>query len=588
MGNNVGIDVTSEKTRTRTLGGFAKQYAPQLVSAGLLLVMAINLLTVVARKNITIDETLAIPAGYYYLSAEAFHINNDHPPLPKMLAALPLLFFSMQAPSLDDLSNESSSQQTLTAAARFWTANRDHFKTIFFWARVPMIILTLLLGVLGFMFTRRLFNARAAVLAVTLFSLEPTILAHGRVIKDIHVAFAYLLFFFALYVYGSAPTLRRAILLGFACGLALAVKYSMVILFPILLLSGCALMLRPPPGAQRRRIMFQIIISAFAALLALNAAYFFRHQPLSVNDLKSLAHNAPAYSSVMPSLLKLFSVFAPPYFFLGAFLTFMHNDLGHPGFLLGEYSEHGWWYYFPIAFALKTTIPFLLLTIVSLAWAVWRACRWDVKFLILLAPVVIYAVPAMLAGINIGIRHFLPVFPFFFILAGALLDRLLNARRGRALARALVTIIMAVCAVEAVRAYPNYISYMNQLASGRPAWTYLSDSNIEWGDDSGALAAYLKAKGETRVRAAFLGGSVILPLYGVEYVDLLSPPEVTLEDTRYVALGASFLNGSTVPGWSEGSGRETPEQQHNYFARYRDRKPEAVFGNSIYLYREHE
>jgi 4-amino-4-deoxy-L-arabinose transferase-like glycosyltransferase len=550
--------------------------------------MAINLLTVVARKSITIDETLAIPAGYYYLTTEAFYIDNDHPPLPKMLAALPLLFFSVQAPPLDDRNNEASAQQTLTAGARFWSANRDHFETIFFWARVPMIILTLLLGALIFTFTRRLFNARAAALAVTLFSLEPTILAHGRVIKDIHVAFAYLLFFFALYVYGSAPTLRRAILLGLACGMALVVKYSMVILFPILLIFGCVFMLRPPPGVQRRWIMFQIMTAAFVALLALNAAYFFRHQALSVHDIQLLAHNVPAYSGTMLSLLKLSSLFAPPYYVLGAYDTFIHNDLGHPAFLLGEYGEHGWWYYFPVAFALKTTIPFLLLTIVSLAWAVWRASRRDMKFLILLTPVVIYAVPAMLANINIGIRHFLPVFAFFFILGGALLDRLLSVRKSRTLALALVIIIIAGCAAETVRAYPNYISYMNKLASGRPAWTYLSDSNVEWGDDAGALAAYLKARGETRVRAAFLGGSVVLPLYGAEYVDLLSPPGVTLEDTRYVALGASYLNGSTVPGWSEGSGRETEAQRQNYFARYRDRKPEAVFGNSIYLYREHE
>jgi 4-amino-4-deoxy-L-arabinose transferase-like glycosyltransferase len=566
----------------------AKQYAPQLISAGLLLVMAVNLLTVVAQKSITIDETLAIPAGYYYLKAKAFHIDHDHPPLPKMLAALPLLFFSVQAPSLEDPGNEPSARQTLTAANRFWSANRDHFQTIFFWARVPMIILTLLLGALVFTFTRRLFNTRAAVLAVTLFSLEPTILAHGRVIKDIHVAFAYLLFFFALYVYGSAPTLRRAILLGLACGLALSVKYSMVILFPILLLSGCALMLRPPPGAQRRQILFQITIAASAALLALNAAYFFSHQSLSVYDIQALAHNARAYSRTMLSMFRLLSVFAPPYFWLGAYATFVHNDLGHPGFLLGKYSEQGWWYYFPVAFALKTTIPFLLLTIVSLAWAVQRAIRRDIKFAMLLAPVVIYAAPAMLAGINIGIRHLLPVFPFFFILGGALLDRFLSARRARGLALVLVIIIIAGCAVEAVRAYPNYIPYLNQLALGRPGWTYLSDSNIEWGDDAGALGAYLKARGETRVRAAFLGGSVILPLYGVEYVDLLSPPEVNLEDTRYVALGASFLNGSTVPGWSEGSGRETPEQRHEFFAAYRARRPEAVFGNSIYLYRVKE
>ncbi len=585
----MGIDVTSEKsTTTRTISWIARQYAPNLISAGLLLIMAINLLTVVARKSITIDETLVIPAGYYHITEGAFQLAHEHPPLPQLLVALPLLFLSLQAPSLNDLANQPSSQQTVTAGARFWTANRDRFETIFFWARLPMIILTLLLGVLIFMFTRRLFNARAAVLAVTLFSLEPTILAHGRVAKDIYVAFAYLLFFFALYVYGSAPTLRRAILLGLACGLALVVKYSMLILFPILLVSGCIFLFRPPPGIQRRRIVFQITTAAFVALLVLNAAYFFRHQPLSVYDLESIANNAPAHSRTMLSLLQVSSVFAPPYFVLGAYETFMHNELGHPASLLGEYSDHGWWYYFPVAFALKTTIPFLLLTIISLAWAAWRTIRRDMKFLILLAPATIYAVPAMLAGINIGIRHFLPVFPFFFILGGALLDHWLSTRRARPVVYATVIVIIAACALEAVRAYPNYISYMNQFASGRPAWTYLSDSNIEWGDDTGALAAYLKARGETRVRAAFLGGSVILPLYEVKYVDLLSPPEVNLEDTRYVALGASFLNGSTVPGWSEGSGRDTRGQRQNYFARYRVRKPEAVFGNSIYLYREHE
>ena len=133
---------------------------------------------------------------------------------------------------------------------------------------------------------------------------------------------------------------------------------------------------------------------------------------------------------------------------------------------------------------------------------------------------------------------------------------------------------------------PRLYFYMNQLASSRPHWTYLSDSNVEWGDDSGALADYLKAKGETHVRAAFLGGSVTLPLYGVKYVDLLSPPEVHLEDTRYVALGASYLNGSTVSGWSEGSGRGHATAQ--LFRALSRPTAEAVFGNSIYLYQEHD
>jgi 4-amino-4-deoxy-L-arabinose transferase-like glycosyltransferase len=564
---------------------FAKQNVAHLIAAGLLLVMAVNLFSVIARKSITIDETLSISSGYYYLKARAFYLHSDHPPFSKLLAGLPLVFLPLETPELADLNEETSDDQTLIAAKRFWTANRQHFESIFFWARVPIVILTLLLGALVFIFARRLFNVRAAVLAVALFSLEPTILAHGRVVKDIHVAFVYLLFFFALYLYGSRPTLWRALWLGLACGLALVDKYSMVIVVPMLLLSFCFFYLRPPSGSERRQLVVHFLIAACCTIVMVRAAYLFVNQPLIEADIESLVRNDPARSTLLLTALDRSSAFAPPYFLHGVYRTFMHNEVGHPAFLLGVYSDHGWWYYFPVAFALKTTIPFLLITLVSLTWAAFGAVRRDVRFLILLAPVVIYGLMAMSAGINIGIRHLLPVFPFLFILGGALLDRLLRAQRNTRLAIAVVAVIIAACAAEAVRTYPNYIPYMNQFTSGRPAWQLLSDSNVEWGDDTGAVATYLKERGENRVRASFLGGSALLPLYGVEYVDLLSPPGTLMPETRYVALGASFLNGSTVPGWSEGSGRETKEQQRNFFADYRNRTPEAIFGGSIYLYR---
>src|SRR5687767_12869187 len=169
----------------------ASQIPAQLICAGLLLVMAINLLSVIARKSITIDETLVIPSGYYYLASRKFYIEPDHPPLSKLLAGLPLIFLPLKTPELADLIGEPSRDQTIFAANRFWTTNRQHFESVFFWARVPMVILTLLLGALIFSFARQLFNVRAGVLAVALFTFEPTILAHGRILKDIHVAFVY-------------------------------------------------------------------------------------------------------------------------------------------------------------------------------------------------------------------------------------------------------------------------------------------------------------------------------------------------------------------------------------------------------------
>src|SRR5678815_2857252 len=90
----------------------ATKYAPHLISATLLLVMAVNFLTIIARKSITIDETLAIPSGYYYLKTGAFNIDSDHPPFPKALSALPLLFLPLEAPKLDDIRDQHSDTQT--------------------------------------------------------------------------------------------------------------------------------------------------------------------------------------------------------------------------------------------------------------------------------------------------------------------------------------------------------------------------------------------------------------------------------------------------------------------------------------------
>ena len=547
--------------------------------------MAANLISVVARKSITIDETLAIPSGYYYLTKGAFNLNSEHPPLPKMLAALPLLFLPLEALPPDAAPSSNSAQRTVVSAQQFWQTNRAHFREIFFWSRVPMVLVTLLLGALVFVYARWLFGARAGVLAVALYSIEPNILAHGRIIKDVHAAFAYLLFFAALHLYAVGPTLRRAIFLGFAVGLALALKFSVALVVPVVLVGAITLIAcAPRRGERRRTILTQLVVAAFIALFVVNASYLFRHQPLILSDVAWIGQIAPSSPTSLIAVLDVASVLVPPYFLFGIISGLTRNAGDHQLFLLGLYSTKGWWYYFPVAFALKTTLPFLLLTLASLAWAVRRAIKQETKFLMLVAAVAIYALAAMLTRVNIGIRHFLPVFPFLFILGGALLDRVLQARR-RSLALAFTALLLVWMTFEVVRVYPDYVSYMSQITLRRPPWQCLSDSNIEWGDDSGALAEYLQARGEGRVRAALLGGSVLLPLYGVEYIDLLSPPGNPLPETRYVALGASFLNGSTVPGWSEGSGRETKEQQRNYFASYRERTPEAIIG-SIYLYRE--
>ena len=559
----------------------------EAICAVLLLLMAANLFASISRKSITNDEVVHIPAGYYHLVAGEFQLNNEHPPLIKMWAALPLLLVQPDEPLAPKTEEENFMERTWGFHERFWQTNLPRFQTISFWPRLMMIPITLALGVLIFIFARKLFGATAAVISVALYVLEPTVLAHGRIVHtDVPAALVYLLFFFALYEYSKEPGLKRALLLGLACSVALLTKFSMLVIVPVL---GVYLLVRffinRRDHQQRSQILFHGGLITAVILFLINAAYYFQHPPLAASDVRWVAMMSPSLLGFVTTFVRVVSKIVPTYYLFGVYNIELHNHFGHSASLLGQYNNVGWWYYFPVAFALKTTIPFLLLAIAALGWVVWRfAARRDKRFLWLAVPVGVYLAISLTSNINIGIRHLLPVYPFLFIAGGALLSQLLHARRKIGIV--VLVVLIGWMALEAVRTFPDYTPYMNQLASAHPHWYYLSDSNVEWGDDVGALAAYLKARGETKVSAALSGGWSTLGRYGVDYLDLLSVPPDKTPETRYVAVGASFLNGAPV---SMPAGRVmSNEQRINYLAGYRTRTPEATFGGSIYLYRVKE
>ena len=546
---------------------FVRSHAAEITSGALLAVMGLQMFTVIWSKSITVDELVMIPSAYYHLVDGDFQLIKEHPPLSKIVAATPLLFVQP---------NEQADHSA------FWDYNEKKYSSIAFWTRAAMIALTLALGGLIFYFARVLFGSRAAVLAVALFSLEPTMIAHGRVVQtDVPAALGYLLFFVALYWYFSAQTWRRAVLVGIAAGIALLAKFSMLLIGLVL----------PPVfvvlwwlGGRRRAIALHAALILLTMILVVNAAYFFQHAPLSDEDHNWIAANFNARAPVIDRATELVSNVVPKEFVLGTLFQVVHNRQGHSAGLLGMHGQMGWWYYFPVAFALKTTIPFLLLSVLAVGWAIFKLAKHrDLRFFWLLAPMLIYAVFVLFSNINIGVRYLAPVFPFLMIAGAGLLESVLKTRRVMALV--CVGALLAWIGVEAARAYPNHMTYMNQIAGGAPHWWYLSDSNVEWGDDVHGLARYLQQHGENRVADATLGGFGLLRFYGIERVDALVKPANDTDGPRYLAIGASYLNGSTVPEGPPGSGRDTLERRVNYFAAYRQQTPEAIIGGSIYVFR---
>lgn len=577
------FDVTH---RLRAALVWARVHTAELICAGILIVMGWQLLAVISRKSLTVDELVLIPAGYYHLVTSDRSLVREHPPLCKFLSGFPVLL--IQPNELQPAQTDREMKKVdldLKYEMRFWEDNRSRADTIAFWARVPMIMFALGLGVLIFIFTRDFFGKWAAVFAVALFSLEPTVLAHARVVQtDIPATFGLLLTILTLQRYLRDRTLKLAAGVGLASAIAMLAKFSMIIIVPILVIVCIALLWSE--RQDRWSIFAHALMAALVLLIVVNAAYFFHRSPITDGDQQWVIDSFPKSHDWVLSSVRLLRFLVPTDFLLGVYWQLHHTNQGHPTSLLGMHGRMGWWYYYPVAFALKTTLPFLLLSVTTLGWALYKLIKkTEWRLLFLLIPFGLYTVFLMMSPIAIGVRYYLPAFPFLFVLCGGMFDVLKQKWRQNGVP--IVSILVVVIAfgwllVEAFRAYPNHVTYMNQLASSRPHWWYLSDSNVEWGDDLKELASYLHARGETRVTTMALGDFLTLSFYGIERLNALGPvPQPT---PRFVALGASFLNGSTVPEVIEDK-YLSEEERINFFARFRQRTPEAVIGNSIYVYR---
>src|SRR5436853_22764 len=118
--------------------------------------------------------------------------------------------------------------ESLSQARSVVVASRRSLTQVLSWARARRagLICAALLGIAIFLFARRLFGERPGVIALAWFTLEPTVLAHGPLVHtDMTSAFALLLLAYAVYIYLSAPSFRRAIYLRAAIGLAPLMKF---------------------------------------------------------------------------------------------------------------------------------------------------------------------------------------------------------------------------------------------------------------------------------------------------------------------------------------------------------------------------
>jgi hypothetical protein len=388
--------------------------------------------------NHTIDEPDHLAAGMEYLSTGKYLYEDQHPPLARVFGALgPFL--------AGERFHRGAGSYREGYRILGWAAHYDRTLAL---ARAGMLPFFWIASAVVFLWGYRAGGPNAALVGTLLFTTLPPVLAHSGLVTTDMAAAAFIgATAYGSLVWADRPDGTRTILFGVLLGLACLSKFSAVVFLPAALL----LMHRVALWRNRRALA----IALAAAFAVIWAGYGF-----SFARVEYLHLRLPA-----------------PRFFTGLRTLWAHNAAGHAAYLLGRRSENGFWYYYPVALALKTPLAMLILLLIAL--------RRHIS-----SPPVLYSLAILLAAlpshINIGTRHVLPVFIGLSVACAMVAAPLLRHRVARWVVAALLLWHVTSGAVR----HPDYLSYTNEIAGSRPE-NYLADSDLDWGQDMKRLAAFL-------------------------------------------------------------------------------------------------
>jgi len=529
-------------------------------------------------KSPTFDETTHIAAGLSYVETGEIRANPQHPPLLKTLAGLSLLLAGVRLPDITETRQMIGGAGGENAVGRA-VISRNGPDRVMFWARLPFILLSAMLGLLIYLWGRKLAGDLAALAALFLYTLDPTILAHSYLVAmDVGLAFFTVLSLLALWEYLRRPSTTRLALCGLAMGALLAAKFSAVFLLPVAAALLLAAVRWPPQPVPDDRSHFLRPYS--------------RSGPDTSNASAVHGYAAGACAFLAMCLVATLVIqalyFSPGGLFLYA-TGLQRVNIDHaPGYLvfLAGRLQHNFAGYFAAAYLLKEPIASLLLVAIGLA-ALVRSRTISVldKLFLLLPPAVLFAAHTIWAD-NMGIRYMIPELPFACLIGGLGAAWLIQNRSWWT--KPLAAILAVWTVVAAIGIYPDHLAYFNEAAclpgnldrigidgGARCGPLWLDDSNVDWGQGLKQLKVWLDHHATGRnIRLAYFG--TILPqTYGVACERI--GPEELMEDPKpglYV-VSAHFvarvpaLGASLKPGAGEWLRRTAPV---------------AIVGHSLYVY----
>ncbi len=571
----------------------APRWAPAWITPVLATVIILLFFATCVRTansdSLSWDESQHLYSGWLSWEHRDFGYNPEVPPLVKMWDAIPLLWRGdIKAPAY---TGDPFKKEGFVLGQRFLAANGIERTLIP--ARIMASLLTALLATALFLCATEMFGSNAALFALLLFCFDPNILAHGAfVTTDIGASLTMLAAVYAFYRYVKRPSIPRMVVAGIAVGLTMTAKFTGIFIVPLLCLIALIDLWqskragRSPESASSRQVTVAITVALIIGMGWVWAIYHFRYAarpaPLQLNPTSEeyFGKLTSGLSRTVVTTLSHLHVLPEAYIYGLADTKISAGDL--PSYFFGRtYSGASHWY-FPAALLIKSTLPFLILLCITTI-AVFRR-EWSKRreIVFLAVPPTFLFLLSSSSDLGIGYRHLLPMFPMLYILIAGCAAYVVSKRPKYAYGFAAL-LLWQVTTTLAAR--PGLLAYANE-AWGGPSKThlYLSDSNVDWGQQLKAVRRYLETHpSQPCYFAYFAQGPVDFRDYGIncEVLPTGSAIWTGLETMRFAdpSVSGTLLLSDGVMAGADIPGRANP------YGQFASMRPAAVIDRGVYVYK---
>lgn len=566
-------------------------------------------------NSLTYDELSILPNGYYYERDGKYFINPEHPPLVKVIAALPFWLLDVKQDFVyeSDLLQEDYAQYVWGGDLLFKSGNQTELLILSARSMVLFVNTLLMFGL--YLTIAKFWSKKAGIVTLLLLTASQFMMAHASlvtvdVMPALLTALSLLWFGRWLTLFRDKKPTRVAFILTavFTAG-ALLGKLSAIVL-PIVLIIVAVIFFvashKELIGRRKKYIGKTIAIIAVTGVLIVTF-YMFMVRNMTASDVTAqLRKNYPVKQLPVQGLHVLEGVtkLGLPGRAAGEYVNglLMINNRVKNGaasvYFMGEVHAKGAGpLYFVVLYLTKLQLAFHFVVLIAVCAGMYLIVKKRIRIknavsflndrpyvIALVLYGIIFGAIAVSSTLQIGLRHVMPVIVIIAILTGFVIDRIIVTVTKADILKPgqlkfIIVILVTAMAISIAKDYPYFISSYNVLGGGVDnGYKVAVDSNYDWSQNLKRLAAWQKKNNVNNLYTDLM----INPILPREYY--LGPDVKTYRPWADSALEPGSYVAISLDRWQAEMYGTLPGGQVSMYKKYDMTQVDRI-GKTILIYR---